>query len=256
MKDIIEKDKEVSRRELLRGAGVVAVGAAIATVASSPLIKTAEAKGTGNSFGYKKLDVDKVGWAAYENYGKVFCAQTVVGALVGELSREVGGQWKEYPVESAFWGHGGITGWGTACGTLIGAGTVVGLALDDKKVAEKVVNDIMAYYAYTNLPVYKPEKIVITDIKSRSKAETPLCHVSVGKWMKKENVKFFSKARKERCGRIAADIAMHTAMLLNQVADGKYKPGHSINAKTYGITAQENCNECHGKNVPTPPTQG
>ena len=123
-------------------------------------------------------------------------------------------------------------------------------------MAERVVNDIMAYYAYTNLPVYKPSKIAITTIKTQSEAGTPLCHVSVGKWMKKENVKFFSKARKERCGRIAADIAMHTAMLLNQVTDGKYKANHSINAKTYGITSQKNCSDCHGSNVPTPPTGG
>jgi len=256
MKDLFENNNEVSRRDVLRGVGIAVAGTAIAAVAGSSIISTAEAKSTSKSFGYKKLDVDAVGWTAYENYGKVFCAQTVVGALAGELSREVGGQWKTYPVESAFWGHGGITGWGTACGTLIGAGTVVGLALEDKKLAESVVNDIMAYYAYTNLPVYSPRKIVITDIKFRSKAETPLCHVSVGKWMKKENVKFFSDARKERCGRIAADIAMHTATLLNQVADGTYKSGHAINAKTYGITAQENCTECHGKDVPTPPTQG
>jgi hypothetical protein len=256
MKDIIEKDQKVSRREVLRGAGIVAAGTAVAAVAGTSLISAAEAKGTGKSFGYRKLDVDKVGKIAYENYGKVFCAQTVVGALVGELSNEVGGQWKTYPVESAFWGHGGVTGWGTACGSLIGASIVVGLALDDKKVAERVVNDIMAYYANTTLPVYKPKKVVIANIKSRTKAETPLCHVSVGKWMEKENVKFFSKARKERCGRISADIAMHTAMLLNQVADGKYKPVHGINAKTYGITTQENCTECHGKDVPTPPTQG
>jgi len=253
MKDTIEKDKQVSRREVITGAGIVAVGTAIAAVTGSSFINDAEAKGmSSKSFGYKKVNVEKVGKNAYENYGKVFCAQTVVSALVGELSKEVGGQWKTYPVESAFWGHGGITGWGTACGTLIGAGTVVGLALDDKKVAERVVNDVMAFYANTNFPQYKPSKVLIAEIKSKSTAGTPLCHVSVGKWMEKENVKFFSAERKERCGRIAADVAMYTATLLNQVADGKYKPGHAINAKTYGITAQENCNECHGSKVPTP----
>jgi hypothetical protein len=256
MSNMTTNGKGITRRTLLAGAGQVAVGAAIAAVGGSSLIDIAEAKGAGKSFGYKKLDVDKVGEKAYEDYGKVFCAQTVVGGLVEELAKEVGGQWKKFPVQSAFWGHGGITGWGTACGALVGAATVVGLALDDKKVAERVVNDIMAYYAYTNLPVYKPKKAIIADIKNRSKAGTPLCHISVGKWMAKENVKFFSKARKERCGRISADIAMHTAMLLNQVADGTYKPSHGINAKTYAITTQENCTECHGKNVPTPPTKG
>lgn len=257
MKDIIIKDKKISRRDVITGAGMAMAGAALATVAGSPLVNIAEAaKGKSKSFGFKKIDVDAVGKSAYVNYGKVFCAQTVSSALIDQLAKEVGGQWKTFPQDALFWGHGGITGWGTACGTLIGAGMVVGLAVEDKKVAERVVNDVMAYYANTNLPVYKPKKIVIAKIKSQSTAGTPLCHVSVGKWMKKENVKFFSKARKERCGRISADIAMYTAMLLNQVADGTYKPGHGINAKTYGITTQENCNECHGNNVPSPPTRG
>ena len=255
MKDIIEKDGSISRRQVIAGAGMAMAGAALASIAGTPFVGTALAS-TGKSFGFKKIDVNAVRQSAYEDYGKVFCAQTVSSALIDQLAKEVGGQWKTFPKDALFWGHGGITGWGTACGTLIGAGTVVGLALDDKKVAESVINDVMAYYANTNLPQFKPQKVIIAEIKSQSTANTPLCHVSVGKWMKKENVKFFSAARKERCGRISADIAMHTAMLLNQVADGTYKPSHAINAKTYGITAQENCNECHGNNVPTPPTAG
>ncbi len=256
MSDIIKNlnDSKLSRRQLIAGAGIAIAGATLATIAGPPFISSAAAaEGKGKSFGFKKIDVDAVGKKAYEDYGKVFCAQTVASALVEQLAKEAGGQWKTFPVEALFWGHGGITGWGTACGTLIGAGTIVGLSLDDKKVAERVVNDIMAYYANTNLPVYKPEKVVIADIKSKSVANTPLCHVSVGKWMKKENVKFFSNERKERCGRISADIAMYTAKLLNQVADGTYKPSHDINALTYNITAQENCTECHGSDIPKVP---
>lgn len=246
-------NKDLTRREVIAGAGIAIAGAALATIAGPSSVSTAMAASKGKSFGLKKIDVEAIGKKAYEDYGKVFCAQTVGAALVEQLAKEVGGQWKTFPVDALFWGHGGITGWGTACGTLIGAGTVVGLALDDKKVAERVVNDIMAYYANTNLPVFEPKKVIIAEIKSKSTANTPLCHVSVGKWMDKEKVKFFSKERKERCGRISADIAIYTAKLLNQVADGTYKPGHDINAMTYGITTQENCNECHGSNIPKVP---
>lgn len=231
------EEQKISRRDILKGAGMVAVGAAALSTGGLGLVSRAEAKGT-------KFDVEKAGKIAYENYGKVFCCETVITGL------KEAGNLKGVNPSNFFWGHGGMVGWGTACGTLIGAGVIAGLAVQDKMLAQMVLNDVMAYYANTTLPVFKPSKVIIAEIKSATKAGTPLCHVSVGKWMKEENVKFFSAQRKERCGRLAADIAMRTATLLNQVADGTYKPAHAVNAETYNITAQENCSDCHGSNVP------
>ena len=234
------EDKEVSRRDILKGAGIAAVGAGVLSIGGLGLPTVADAKKT-------KFNVKKAGDIAYKQYGKVFCAETVIQGLV-----EAGGI-KGVDPSDYFWGHGGMVGWGTACGTLIGAGVVIGKVVDDKKVAQMVLNDVMAYYAYTTMPVYKPKKAIISDIKSATKAGTPLCHISVGKWMKAENVKFFSAERKERCGRISADIAIKTAELLNQYAAGKYKPSHPVNAATYQITTQENCTDCHGGNTPSLP---
>ena len=55
-----------------------------------------------------------------------------------------------------------------------------------------------------------------------------------------------------RIKRLSADVAMKTASLLNDWADGKYKPAQGSNVGDNGITTQENCTECHGDNVPTP----
>ena len=233
-------DQEVSRRDLIKGAGIAAVGAGIVSVGGLGIVSKAEARG-------KKFNVKKAGDVAYKQYGKVFCAETVAQGLV-----EAGGI-KGFDPSDVFWGHGGIVGWGTACGSLIGAGMVIGHVVDDKKMAQMVVNDVMAFYAYNTLPIYTPKKAIIAEISSATKANTPLCHISVGRWMKAENVAFFSGPRKERCGRLSADVAMKTAELLNQVAAGKYTPTHPVNAKTYQITTQENCVDCHGGNTPNLP---
>ena len=227
-----DKDAGVTRRDLIKGVGMAAVGAAIVSTGGFNFVSEAEA-GT-------KFNLDKAGKIAYENYGKVYCTETVIKGLVAA------GGLKGLEASNFFWGHGGIAGWGTACGTLIGAGVVAGHVVKDKDQALMVVNDVMAFYAYNVLPVYTPKKIVLAKISAATKAGTPLCHISVGKWMKEENVKFFSKERAERCGRLAADVAIYTGKLLNQVADGTYKPSHPINLMTYNITTQENCTDCHG----------
>jgi hypothetical protein len=53
--------------------------------------------------------------------------------------------------------------------------------------------------------------------------------------MEKEGVKFFSPERKERCARPAADVAMKTAFLLNDWADGKYKPSQGSRSLAYSL---------------------
>ncbi|MBU2577540.1 chain A iron centre cytochrome C protein, partial [Patescibacteria group bacterium] len=62
-----------------------------------------------------------------------------------------------------------------------------------------------------------------------------------------------SAARKERCARISADVAMKTVELLNAWKDGTYTPSHGSNAKTYDITTQTNCGDCHTDGTPPLP---
>ena len=115
---------------------------------------------------------------------------------------------------------------------------------------------MITYYANTELPTYKPGPgKAKAAIHNTSLADTPICHISVGKWMKKENVGFFTIQRNERCARLSADIAMYTAHLLNEWADGKYQPRNKplANAIDNGIPCQTNCGDCHGDDVPDLP---
>ncbi len=250
---IFEEGTRVSRRGLLIGAGKVAAGAAIVTAGGLSLISDAEAK-KAKYWPYKKLDIDEVGAIAYETYFTKFCSQTVATSIFGPLRKKVGEPYTIVPLDAFFWAHGGIQGWGTACGTLIAAGFVANLIAGEKD-GGNIINDVVYFYSDNDLPMYKPAKALKAHIRNRSTSNTPLCHVSVGKWMKKEGVGFFTAERKERCARLSADIAMETARLLNAWADGKYKPKHKllVNAKQFGITSQTNCTDCHGSKIPDLP---
>ena len=258
--------KEMSRREVLIGAGTAAVGAAALTTGVASFVKSANASG-GADYKYKKLDLAEVGAEAHKTYFTKFCAETVLTSLFKPLAASVGEPYASYPLGSVFWAHGGLMGWGTACGTLIGAGTAIGLITANDKtkvttvggrkavpVGEAIINDVIAFYANESLPKYKPAAgMAKYEVKNQSVSDTPICHISVGKWMTKEDVKFFGIERKERCARLASDIAMYTAQLLNEWADGTYKPRNEplANAIDNQITSQGNCDDCHGDDVPT-----
>ncbi|GAB4388933.1 MAG: hypothetical protein Kow0025_11210 [Thermodesulfovibrionales bacterium] len=254
MFDILKdtRGRTLSRRQVLAGAGLAAAGAALFSAGGLSLAAPALAK-TAQAFPYKKLDVEEVGRIAYENYFTRFCAGTVMMGLLVPLREKVGEPYTSFPMDVVNWAHGGVAGWGTVCGTLTGAGVVAGLVGGDN--AEHLVNDMMFWYSETNLPIYKPAKPAQADIRNQSVSDTPMCHVSVGKWMKKEGVGFFSPERKDRCARLSADVAMRMATLLNALADGAYRPSHQAvaNVKQFGITAQLNCTECHGGGVPPVP---
>lgn len=258
-----DQKKEVSRREVLIGAGAAAAGAAVMSTGVAGLVSNAKA--SGSAYPYKKLDVAKVGQIAHETYFTKFCAETVLTGLFKPLAETVGEPYASFPLNSVFWAHGGLMGWGTACGTLIGAGTAIGLITANDKtkvttpngrkavaVGDAIINDVIAFYANESLPQYKPAHAK-ANIKNKSVSDTPICHISVGKWMDKEGVKFFGIERKERCARLSADIAMYTAQLLNEWAAGTYKPRNEplANAIDNQITSQGNCTECHGDDVPT-----
>ena len=248
---MLDDKKQISRRDALIGVGKVAAGAAIISAGATSLIKAAPARAAQFPWGYKKLDVQQVGDIAYETWYKSFCCQAVVTGVLQPLQKSIGEPYASLPLDAFKWGHGGAVGWGTLCGSLTGAGIATGFIAGPE--GEKILNDVIAFYAGTALPIYRPHHAK-ANFKSVNQSDSPLCHISVGKWMAKEGVKFFSPERKERCACISADVAMKTASLLNDWADGKYKPAHGSNVKDHGITTQLNCTECHGDNVPQPLT--
>ncbi len=250
-----------TRRSFLRTSGLFAVtaGATLAATGLSRGAGTAFAGGTYEKWPYRALDPAEVARIAYENYMDLWCASTVLKGLFTPLAAAVGGPYKTFPVESMKWAHGGLAGWGTVCGTMTGAATAVGFITGDVDTAEAMANDLMFFYADTVLPTFSPAAPKWATIQNATQAGTPMCHISVGRWMAEEGVAFLSNERAERCGRVAASVAGKTAEMLNawSAAGEIYTPAHRPldNVLKNGITSQTNCTDCHGTSVPKPLTQ-
>lgn len=251
-----EKGNGLSRRDILVSGGMAAAGAALASIGVLGSAKNARAYASPSIYKYKKLDPRAVGQVAYENYAKRWCTSSVIAGFVEALKKdnEVGADWKDFPIDAYRWAHGGMAGWGALCGTMPGAGVIIGLVTKDTDTAESMVNDLAFYYSYTELPSFTPDKgSSKTEIHHMTVAGTPICHISIGKFMRAEGVAFLSPERAERCARLAANVAMEATGMLNDWADGKYVPKHKplYNVLANGITSQNNCQDCHGHDVPS-----
>ncbi len=247
---------EFSRRDVLVAGGKVAAAAAIASMGVLKGVKKAEAYANSGASGfhYVKLNPHDVAQTTYENYFKRWCASSVIAGFVENLNKKGATGWNNFPIDAYRWAHGGFAGWGALCGTMPGAGIVIGLVTKDTDDAEAMANDLAFYYSYTELPSFTPAKVLKAPIKHMTISGTPVCHISVGKWMRAEGAAFLSDARAERCARLAANIAMETTNMLNAYVDGTYKAKNKplYNVLANGITSQNNCSDCHGQNPPSP----
>jgi hypothetical protein len=291
--------RTISRRKFL-GRGALALGAAGATVAATGglgLFSNSIAAGAGGgtcatvpgtvkhprgTWGYPSggLNADECAERAYHSYQVGHCAYAVMDGIMGTLQDVLGSPYTNLDMSSFVFLWGGLNGWGTVCGTIAGAGITSNLiygvnsvtGLDDGMA---ISEEMTGYYANTPLPDYEP---VTTEYGGTDPAYlpggaipqdtpgTPICHISVSKWMNAAGVTdFWSEERNERCARLAAQMTKKTVQLLNAVNDGTYvyggtgagawpappgfwpSPGfNNPGFGAYGRPAQENCGDCHG----------
>ncbi len=184
---------------------------------------------------FKQIDPVKAERLGYEGYcGKTFSGEKLPGAhccfgafyaIAKSLADEVGSPYKEFlPVASiATVGKGGVVGWATVCGALNGAAWVTYLCLPEEE-ADKVINELFAWYQFEELPIYRPPKAMKAELDPMPKsiANSPLCHASVTNWCKVSGYRAFSKERSERCARLTADVARKTAELINAMHEGTF----------------------------------
>jgi hypothetical protein len=208
---------------------------------------------------YTKLDPKTTAELAYEEWYRVYCGAAVINAVFKQLAKKIGEPYKSFPCDAFVFLEGGTGGWGTICGSLAGANIVanciIGPRIAGSEIGHIIGVNIMDWYSNTELPVYVPkhpkankEKIV------RTVSGSPLCHISVGKWMKASGFALASSERRDRCARVAASVAYKLVEELNAWHDGKYNEEVAwMPAKDFGITAQQNCMECHGSNIPEAP---
>lgn len=266
-----EQGNGISRRELLTGAGKITAVGGLALVAGGGLGLLAgcgNSTTTGTSTGagadgatlpypYVKLtsaDIKQISETAHENWFSGFCAFVTFSGIITLLRQKVGEPYTSFPMEVITYAHGGTAGWGGTCGTLIGAGLASSLVAGPK-VGEEILNEVMKWYTETELPIYMPDQPK-AQLKTVSRSDSPLCHVSVGKWMTKEGVGFLSAEQMERCARLSADVATMTVEYLNKEIDKSFAAANKAPVAVNGMPSQNNCTECHGTAVPTVPKPG
>lgn len=249
----------LSRRQMVIGAGALAAGAAFARFGVLPGVAQAKDGSTEKwPWPYEKLDPAKTAELAYNEWYRVFCGAAVISSVFSQLREKVGEPYRSFPIDSFVFLEGGMVGWGTICGSNAGANIVANLIIGPRtagaEAGHQIGADMLEWYSDTPQPVYMPKDPKVKTEIIKTTAESPLCHVSVGKWMKASDKPLGSPERKDRCARVAASVAYHLVELLNDWKDGKYTPASTWSpGKEFGITGQPNCMECHGSEIPTPP---
>ena len=249
----MEFDEKISRRNLIKGAAGVA-GIAALTAGGLGFISKGEAAKKSSAelpFPYKKFtaaEIKEAGNIAHAAWFKGFCSYATLIGGVEILRRKVGEPYTSFPADLTTFAHGGTSGWGGTCGSLIGAGVLSSLCAGPK-IGEAINNEVCNFYATSALPIFVPDHPK-AQIKTQSTSDSPLCHLSVGKWMKKEGVGFLSPQQMDRCGRVSADMCMKTLELLNLWADGKFEPKTTAPVMANKIPSQNDCTDCHGSNIP------
>ena len=253
-------DKNISRRKLLKGAGI-AGGLAALTSGGMGFLSNVEAKGGPTEkwpWPYVKLDPQKTAEIAYDEWYRVFCGAAVVSSVFSQLREKVGEPYKTFPIDAFIFLEGGVSGWGTICGSNAGANIVSNLIIGPRTAGSEdgmlMGSEMMQWYSDASMPVYTPNAPRIKSEIPKTVSDSPLCHISVGKWMKAAGKNLNSPERRDRCARVTASVAYHLVELLNRWKDHRYATKGTIPAKSFGITAQQNCTECHGSDIPTPPS--
>lgn len=102
-------------------------------------------------------------------------------------------------------------GLATLCGSLGVAAICIGSVVpgDD---AKKLTSELIKWYKKAEFPEFQPE---YQGRLKRTVAESELCNDSVGTFMKAQEVKYDSPARKARCAGTAADTTRKMVELIN-----------------------------------------
>lgn len=200
---------------------------------------------------YAELDQEVVRKKGHAKYYEGDCCFGAFAAIVEALQEQVGFPYTQIPTKMMEFGAGGVAGWGTTCGSLIGSAAAINL-VTDKDTAKKLVDELLNWYSQTPFPSELSNEyavkhaFLVEEYKTdkelpQSVSNSPLCHVSVTEWCKVSGFASGSKERSERCGRLTGDVAAKAVELLNANFHGTFAPVFKLSEETQGCTA------CHSK---------
>lgn len=217
---------------------------------------------TEGNWNYSLLDPAVTAELAYKYYSEGSCMYATVKSIISQLSEKIGEPYTSFPIHLFKYGHGGVGGYGSVCGTLNGAAALIGLLITDKNVQDKMIADIFRWYEKEPLPGFGPQNPNYDFLPAKSISNSVLCHASNTNWCKTSGFKVDSKERKERCQRVTADVAQKTATALNEIFTNSYTTNvysdetvntclscHSSDGKVNNTAVKMSCNPCHTESV-------
>ncbi len=262
----------MDRRQILKLSAGVAVGGGACGVALANVFKTEpqpkpepkklEYTETESSWKYHQLDPEKTAELAYINYSNGGCMYATFTSILSQLADEYGAPYDSFPIHMMGYGHGGVGGFGSICGTLNGAASIIGLFVADKNTRDTLVTGLFRWYEKNQLPEYKPQTASLDFTPPTSTAESILCHASITKWGLESGYKAQSSERKERCRRLTADVAARITVVLNDYINNNYMTVghddetvrtcmtcHGGEGKLDNTAGQMTCTTCHDKSL-------
>lgn len=217
----------MNRKAFLANSTKIAVGTAAGVVGLNAIAggnMLANTKITAWPWPYASLDVEAVRLKAHHLYWTdKDCASGVFGALVQLLAEKTPDPWANMPIEVMLFGRGGGNGWGTLCGAVNGAAAVISLVAT-KADSGKLINEVWGWATTEKFPTDAANQASIDGKYIDKKYEGALpqsvsgsviCHASVSQWCNVAGKKVADVERKERCARLAGDLAAKTAEVLN-----------------------------------------
>jgi len=240
----------MNRRNAMKiAAGAIAAGGAgLATLTTAfkpekqlvPEAQNLEYNPTETNWEYFHLDPSATAQLAYDKYSEGSFMYATVSSVVLQLAEKFGEPFTSFPLHMFKYGHGGIGGYGSVCGTLNGAAALIGLLITDKSVQDKMIADIFQWYESESMPAFKPINAVEDFTPVKSVSNSVLCHASNTNWCKASGFSVGSAERKERCRRLTADVAQKVSNSLNEIFTNAYV------TNTHSNEAANTCVACHG----------
>jgi len=252
------EQKNYDRRNFLKNIGLLAAGAVVSTGVGSLINpQTAQAAAPALPWPYATLDTAVIRRRAYDNYWLGGCMYASAKALLDTLYETAGTPWDTLPVDMFKYGKGGTFNWGTLCGALNGSLYVINLATGTS--VDQLGNELIGWYTTNPFPSSLMDSYARFTRVRQSVSDSPLCHLSVGKWCQATHSEISSDEKKDRCAKVAGDTAAKAAELINAWKAGTFKGVYAPNAVFTsclschnGATSQldneqglADCTECH-----------
>ncbi len=265
MKENITRSDFFKKTALVAG-GVAATGMGLGMIGG----KNAEAGVLNKTvwpWPYATLDPEEVRILAHDSFwGGYACCAGAFHAIITKLEETVGEPYVEFPTKMMIFGHGGGVGWGTICGALNGAAAAIALVCE-KADSDALIHELNGWYTQEQFPstisnTYATEHTYNNNdhdmVLAQGVCGSPLCHVSVTNWCNAADLGVYSSERKERCARLAGDVAAKGVELLNahfaNTFVGEYVPPEAIasclachggDGTVNNVTMKQDCIPCH-----------